>query len=253
MMPEPIPSAIYARVSPTRHVKTETEKMLSTSEIKNITEKEMHQSLLEAISICEKDAEHEGNKIVAVYCDEYVSGKSVKQMIDFNHMLDDATNQKNTATKGGDGITSWKRIYCRRVNRFGRNRADMIQAELKLTELGVSLKFIENGIDTAKPFGKSIMAVLAEVAQMDLDEISANTKRGRDDVLIHGKPTKTGRPFGRPKKDINIKAIRQLRLLPINDRPTWKQISNDYKISVSVILQKLKAAGFWDEKKRCII
>lgn len=237
-MPEPIPSAIYARVSPTKHIKTDND---------------LHQSLEEAIEMCRKDAEHEGNKIVAVYYDEYVSGKSVKQMTDFSHMLDDATNQKNTATKGGDGITPWKRIYCRRVNRFGRNRADMIHAELKLTEIGVSLKFIENGIDTAKPLGKSLMAVLAEVAQMDLDEISANTKRGRDDVLIHGKPTKTGRPFGRPKKDINIKAIRQLRLLPINDRPTWKQISNDYKASVSVILQKLTDAGYWNKEKRCII
>lgn len=225
-MPETIPSAIYARVSPTKHIKTDND---------------LHQSLEEAIEMCRKDAEHEGNPVVKIYKDEYISGKSSQQMVDFNNMLQDAEK----------GL--FKRIYCRRVNRFGRNRADMIHAELKLTELGVSLKFLENGIDTAKPFGKSIMAVLAEVAQMDLDEISANTKRGRDDVLIHGKPTKTGRPFGRPKKDLNLKAIRQLRLLPINDRPTWKQISKDYNASVSVILSKLTDAGLWDKNKRCIV
>lgn len=235
-----IPSAIYARVSPTTHIKTEND---------------LHQSLQEAIEICKREAAHEGNPIVAIYYDEYVSGKDAKNMLDFQHMLDDAEKGINTAIKGGDQKTSWKRIYSRRVNRFGRNRSDMVKAEIKLTELGISLKFVENGIDTAIPFGKTLMAALAELAQMDLEKIAEDTKRGRDDVLLHGKPTKTGRPFGRPKKELNIQAIRQLRLLPVEERlkyGRWKQISKDFGASVSVIIQKLKDAGFWDYEKRCV-
>lgn len=220
-MVESIQSVIYARVSPTKHVKTGND---------------VHQSLEEAITICQKDAEHEGNNIVKIYKDEYISGKFSKEMPAFNEMLKDAKN----------GL--FKRIYCRRVNRFGRNRKDMVTAEIQLTSIDVSIKFVENGIDTAKPFGKSVMAIFAELAEQERVEIEENTKRGRERALREG--TRSGKPFGHPKKEINIKAIRQLRLLPIIDRPTWKQISKDYNISVSVIIQKLKDAGYWDKDKR---
>ena len=223
-MSEQIQSVIYARVSPTKHIKTEND---------------LHQSLEESINICKKDAEHEGNTIITVYKDEYVSGKSSKDMPQFNKMLSDA--------KAG----LFKRVYCRRVNRFGRNRKDMVSAEILLSELGVSIKFIENGIDTAKPFGKSIMAILAELAEQERNEIQENTERGRE-RLRNGMPTRSGKPWGHPKKNVNIKSIRQLRMMPIKERPTWKQLSKDYNISISGMIQKLKDAGYWDEDRRCV-
>lgn len=219
-----VQSVIYARVSPTTHIKTAND---------------MHQSLEESINICTKDADHEGNQIIKVYKDEYVSGKSSKDMPQFNQMLSDAKQ----------GL--FKRVYCRRVNRFGRNRKDMITAEMMLSEIGVSIKFIENGIDTAKPFGKSIMAILAELAEQERDEIQKNTERGRD-RLRAGLPSSTGRPWGHPKKEVNVKSIRQLRMMPINERPTWKQLSKDYKVSISSMIQRLKDAGYWDENNRCV-
>lgn len=219
---EQIPSAIYARVSPTTHIKTKND---------------VHQSMEESINMCQRDADHEGNPIVKIYSDEYVSGKFSKEMLDFTNMMEDAHK----------GL--FKRIYCRRVNRFGRNRADMIKAEIELTDLGVSLKFVENGIDTSKPFGKSIMAILADLAQQEREEILENTKRGRERAMREG--TRSGKPWGHPKKDINLKAVRTLRQMPVKDRPTWKQIAKDYGASVSVILKKLTDAGMWDKEKRC--
>ncbi len=228
---QPIPSAIYARISPTVHEKTATD---------------LHASLDEAIKICKRDAENEGNPIVAIYIDEYVSGKDSKKMPAFQTMLKDAREQTNNAQEG-DHRTSWKRIYSRRVNRFGRNRNDMIRAEIELTELGVTMKFPENGIDTAKPFGKSIMGILAELAEQDRVEILSNTKRGREYARIHG--TKSGKPFGQPKKNVNVKAIRTLRLMSIKERPTWTQLEKDYKVSRLVMMKRLKEEGFWDYDK----
>lgn len=228
---KPVPSAIYARVSPTVH-----EKSLS----------DLHASLDEAIKICKRDAEHEGNPIVAVYIDEYVSGKDSKKMPAFQTMLKDAREKTNNAMEG-DHKTPWQRIYSRRVNRFGRNRNDMIRAEVELSDLGITLKFPENGIDTAKPFGKSIMGILAELAEQDRLEILANTKRGRDFARING--TKSGKPFGCPRKEVNVNAIRTLRLLPIKERPKWEQLEKDYNVSRTVMFERLKEAGYWDYDK----
>lgn len=218
-----IPSVIYARVSPTTHIKTDAD---------------IHQSIQESLVLCRRAAELEGNNIIAEYVDQYVSGKSAEFMKQFQKMMEDARAGK------------FKRIYCRRVNRFGRNRADMIFAELELTKLGITIKFVESGIDTGAPMGKSIMAIMSELAEMDRQDILENTKRGRERARKEG--TRSGKPWGHPKKEVNIKSIRQLRMMPVKDRPTWKQLSKDYNISISGMIKRLKDAGYWDYEKRCV-
>jgi site-specific DNA recombinase len=212
---------IYARVSPTTHIKTEND---------------IHQSIDESIKLCREDALREGYAVVKEYIDEYISGKSSKFMPNFQAMLKD--------TKEGN----FNRIYCRRVNRFGRNRADMISAQIELEALGVSLKFVEDGIDTAKPFGKSVMCVLAELAQQDREEILRNTKRGREAYKASGKP------FGQPKKELDIKLIRKLRLLPANDpdKPTWTKLESMYKVKRSTMIARLKEFGYWDHERKTV-
>jgi DNA invertase Pin-like site-specific DNA recombinase len=208
-------SVIYARVSPTKHIKTDDD---------------IHTSIQESISMCRKDAEHEQNQITHEYVDQYVSGRSSKEMPAFNQMLRDARAHK------------FDRIYCRRVNRFGRNRADMIRAEIELSELSISLKFVENGIDTAKPFGKSIMAILADLAEMEREEILKNVTRGRERAKLNGVK------FGKPPKKVNVDLVRRERLAGT----TWKQLEADLKVSTTVMIRRLKEAGHWDFIRRTV-
>ncbi len=214
--------AIYARVSPTKHVKSEND---------------IHVSLEEALKMCRADAEREGYTVTKEYVDQYISGKSSKLMVSFNAMLADARQQK------------FSRVYSRRVNRFGRNRNDMITAQIELEELGISLKFVENGIDTAQPFGKSIMAIMAELAQMEREEILENTNRGRE------ARKEKGLPFGPKKKEIDIKTIRKMRLLPANDldKPTWEKLEKLFGVKRSTIIRRLKEAGYWDYTNKTVM
>ena len=206
---------IYARVSPTKHLKEFTE---------------LHASLEEALLMCRRDAEREGYKVVKEYIDEYISGKTSKYMLSFSEMLEDAKQR------------GFSRIYSRRVNRFGRNRVDMVKAQMDLEDLGVTLKFVENGFDTAQPFGKSTMAFMAEIAEMEREEILENTKRGR----IAAK--ERGVKFGPKKKEIDIKLVRKMRLLPANDpdKPTWEKLEKLFGVKRSTIIRRLKEAGYWD-------
>ena len=223
--------AIYARVSPTVHKKTLSD---------------LHDSLEETIRVCTKDAENEGNTVVATYIDEYISGKSSKEMPDFNRMLKDARNKTNNANRG-DHKTTWTRIYCRRVNRFGRNRSDMIKAEIELTELGYSLKFTEQGIDTSKPFGKSVMGIMAEQAEEDRKDILSNTQRGRERAMAEGVK------FGQPKKVINVDALRNARLMAVGIRPPWTECQKMFGASPSTLIKALKAAGYWDFERGTVM
>ncbi len=214
---------IYARVSPTKHMKEYTD---------------LHASLEEALIICRRNAENEGYTVIKEYVDEYISGKDSKQMKSFNSMLSDAKNKQFT------------RVYTRRVNRFGRNRNDMLRAQIELEELNISLKFVENGIDTAQPFGKSMMAILAELAQMEREQILEDTRRGREAAKLRGQP------FGPKEKDlkISLKLVRKLRLLPASDtdRPTWEKLESMTGVTRSTIISKLKKAGYWDYTNKCV-
>lgn len=213
--------AIYARVSPTKHLKEYTE---------------LHASLEEALVMCRNDAEREGYTIYREYKDEYVSGKSSKHMPCFNQMMEDARTGKFT------------RIYSRRVNRFGRNRNDMLKAQIELEELGITLKFVENGLDTAQPFGKSIMAFMAELAQMEREEILENTKRGREFAKARGQV------FGPKKKEFNLTIIRKMRLLPASDpdKPTWAELEAQYGVKRSTMIARLKEEGYWDYENKTV-
>lgn len=242
----PIPSAIYLRVSPTTKIKTL---------------EDLHASLVESLNVCKRDIEHEQNIPVAIYIDEYISGKSSKDMPGFQRMLNDARTSTNTSLDkdmvhiGSPAKIPWKRMYARRVNRFGRNRADMIKAEIEMSALGISLKFSESGIDTGKSFGKSIMAFMAEQAEMDRLDIIENTQRGRDRILKGGEKTKTGKPFGHPKKILNVNLIRSQRLIiPPATKPvsTWSQLEKDLNASRTLMIAELKKAGFWDPEKKTV-
>lgn len=233
-----IPSAIYLRVSPTTKIKTASD---------------LHQSLVESLNICMKDITHEGNKAVAIYIDEYISGKSSKEMPGFLRMLQDARTRTNTSLDkdiihiGSPEKVPWKRMYARRVNRFGRNRADMIKAEIELSSLGISLKFSESGIDTDKSYGKSIMAFMAEQAEMDRIDILENISRGKAEYKANG-----GK-FGRHKKELNINLIRMARKeLPLNNRQTWRQLEKTFGASRTIMIERLKECGFWDSEKGCV-
>lgn len=226
--------AIYARISPTVHKKVKFE---SSTERRQAEQEEMHSSLVQALEMCRAEALREGFEIVGEYIDEYVSGRSSKLMKSFNEMLEDARQGKFT------------RIYSRRVNRFGRNRNDMLKAQIELDELNISLKFVENGIDTAQPFGKSIMAIMAELAQMEREEILENTKRGRE------ARKERGEPFGRKRKELKtltIKQVRANRLLPVTDpnKYTWTKLEEITGTKRSTLIRKLKEEGFWDYKTR---
>jgi DNA invertase Pin-like site-specific DNA recombinase len=217
-----IPSAIYARVSPTKHIKTP---------------EGLHQSLDEAIRICKEDAAREGNLVVKIYIDQYVSGKNVKDMPQFQEMLADA---RQVAT------CPWKRLYNRRVDRFGRSWHGSAKASAELVELGYSLKFTEDGVDTDKPLGKGIMSFLFEMAERKRNDIIEDTKRGRE------RARKEGVVFGCPKKDIDVNSLHHLRKLPKSERPSWKSLRKTFNASPTLLIQRLKDAGYWDEEKGCV-
>ena len=216
-------AAIYVRISPTFREKEET----TTG---------MAKSIESALEICRQKARGESDEIVEEYVDQYVSGKNQEHIKEFRKMVRDAHRNH------------FQRIYCRRVDRFGRNLNEMIKTEIELHNIGVSLYFVEENIDTSTEIGRLVMNILSHVAEWKRLEILENTQRGREELKRKIEAGTTDKRFGRAAKKINITAVVDMK----NRGMTWSNISEHVNVSVPTIQARLKEAGYRFERGRVV-
>ena len=87
-------------------------------------------------------------------------------------------------------------ILVTKLDRLGRDTADMIQLIKEFDEMGVSIRFIDDGISTEGTMGKMVVTILSAVAQAERQRILERTNEGRIEAKLKG--VKFGR---KPKID----------------------------------------------------
>ena len=95
-------------------------------------------------------------------------------------------------------------ILVKKLDRLGRNTADMIQLINEFDALGVSIRFIDDGISTEGTIGRMVVTILSAVAQAERHRILERTNEGRIDAKAKGIK------FGR-KRTIDREIIMSLR------------------------------------------
>ncbi len=70
-------------------------------------------------------------------------------------------------------------ILVKKLDRLGRDTADMIQLIKEFDSLGVSIRFLDDGISTEGAMGKMVVTILAAVAQAERQRILERTNEGR--------------------------------------------------------------------------
>jgi len=90
-------------------------------------------------------------------------------------------------------------ILVKKLDRLGRDTADMIQLIKEFDAQGVSIRFIDDGISTDGEMGKMVVTILSAVAQAERQRILERTNEGREEAKLKGVK------FGRKRnKDFNI-------------------------------------------------
>ena len=95
-------------------------------------------------------------------------------------------------------------ILVKKLDRLGRDTADMIQLINEFDALGVSIRFIDDGISTEGTIGRMVVTILSAVAQAERHRILERTNEGRIDAKAKGVK------FGR-KRTIDREIIMSLR------------------------------------------
>lgn len=70
-------------------------------------------------------------------------------------------------------------IVCTKMDRLGRNTADMINIVDTCYKKGIAIRFLENGLSTEGSMGKMVIQILAAVAEAERERILERTNEGR--------------------------------------------------------------------------
>lgn len=111
-------------------------------------------------------AEHPDWKLAGIFADEGLSGTISDNRLEFQRMMESARC----------GLIDI--ILVKSLSRFARNTADSLKYTRELTQMGVSVYFEKEGIDTSSFASEFLLTIFAAFAQEESHSISENIKRG---------------------------------------------------------------------------
>jgi DNA invertase Pin-like site-specific DNA recombinase len=82
-------------------------------------------------------------------------------------------------------------ILVTKLDRLGRDTADMIKLIKAFDDMGVAIRFLDDGISTEGTMGKMVVTILSAVAQAERQRILERTNEGR--IEAKNKGVKFGR------------------------------------------------------------
>lgn len=144
---------------------------------------------LEAQEQCmRKEAKHRDMQIVGEpFKDEGKSGKNTKGRPAFTEMM-------NKIQNGNEDNVDYILVF--KLSRFGRNAADVLSNLQTMQDFGVNLLSVEEQIDSACGPGKFMIHIVSAVAEIERENILAQTMAGREQKARDGKWNGGQAPFG---------------------------------------------------------
>ena len=101
-------------------------------------------------------------QLVGIYADEGITGTSLDSRVSFIKMIEDCHSGKID------------RIITKSISRFARNTMDCLKCIRELKELGITITFEKENIDTARMSDEMMVTIMGGLAQEESHSISRN-------------------------------------------------------------------------------
>lgn len=113
-------------------------------------------------------------KLTNGYIDEGISGKNIKNRVNFQKMIRDGVNK------------NYDLILTKSVSRFARNTIDSIKYTNLLLEYGIGVYFINDNINTFSSDSEFRLTLMASIAQDEIRKLSESVKFGLKQSIDRG-------------------------------------------------------------------
>jgi len=217
--------AKISRVEPKIPALPEKKKVAAYARVSKDSEKLLH-SVSAQISyyndLIQKNPDWE---FAGVYADQGITGTRSDLRPDFVRLIEDCE-------KGRVDI-----ILTKSVSRFARNTVDLLNTVRHLRDLGVSVRFEKENIDSMSGDGELMLTILASMAQAESESTSQNIKWAKRKQAEQGIMTNTVAPYGYRCED------RQLIVIP-EQAEVVRRIFDDYTekdLPIRMIAKNLNA------------
>ena len=122
--------------------------------------------------------------LVDIYADEGITGTSAEKRTEFQRLIKDCKRGKID------------RIFAKSISRFARNTKDCLNTIRLLRELGISIVFEEDNIDTAEISDEFMITVMGSLAQEESISISQNLRWSVKKRMANGTYITPSVPYG---------------------------------------------------------
>ena len=113
-------------------------------------------------------------QMAGIYSDAAITGTKVDKREGFRNMIADCTSGKIDL------------VITKSISRFARNTLDTLKYVRLLKDKGVAVIFEDENINTMAMEGELLLTVLSSVAQQEVENISANVKKGLQIKMSRG-------------------------------------------------------------------
>lgn len=103
-------------------------------------------------------------QMVGIYADPGITGTKAEKRPDFLRMIQDCRDRKI------------QKVLVKSISRFARNTVDALNYIRELKDLGISVCFESENIDTMTPGGEVLITILAAMAEQESRTISSNIR-----------------------------------------------------------------------------
>ncbi len=161
--------------------------------VSSASEDQLHSYSAQVKYYGEKFKDSESEELVDIYADEGITGTCQDKREEFQRLMKDCRRGKID------------RIYTKSISRFSRNTKDCLQSIRELKNLGISVYFEKENIDTAEISDEMMITIMGGLAQEESTSISQNMRWSIKKRMESGTFEASSIPYGYDK--INGKLI----------------------------------------------
>ena len=171
-------------ITPTIQTKEEKLRLAAYCRVSSDSDDQLHSFAAQVRYYSEYTKRNPKYELVDIYADEGITGTEMEKRDELNRLLRDCKRGKID------------RIITKAVARFARNTEELLVTLRLLKELGVSVYFEEQGIDTNQLNAEIIVTFPGMVAQQESETISGNLRWGIQKRMERGEFICSHVPYG---------------------------------------------------------